>query len=63
MDDVHQAYVEMERSGVVTEAQRKVFNAVSERLLHTDGAQAIMLGGTDLALVFNENDAGFPIID
>jgi aspartate racemase len=63
LDAVHQAYVEMAASGVVTDAQRKVFNTVSERLLLTDGAQAIMLGGTDLVLVFNENDAGFPVVD
>jgi aspartate racemase len=33
LDAVHQAYVEMAASGIVTEAQRKVFNTVSERLL------------------------------
>jgi aspartate racemase len=63
LDAVHQAYVEMAASGVVTGAQRKVFNTVSERLLHTAGVQAIMLGGTDLASAFNEKDAGFPIVD
>jgi aspartate racemase len=63
LDSVHEAYVEMAASGVVTEEQRKVFNTVSERLLHTAGAQAIMLGGTDLALVLNEKDAGFPVVD
>jgi hypothetical protein len=44
LDAVHEAYVEMAASGIVTEAQRKVFNRVSERLLHTAGAQAITLG-------------------
>ena len=63
LDAVHQSYVEMAASGVVSEAQRKVFATVSERLLHTAGAQAIMLGGTDLALVFNQQDVGFPIVD
>ena len=63
LDAVHQAYVEMAASGIVTEAQSKVFNTVSERLLHTAGAQAIMLGGTNLALAFDEKDAGFPIVD
>jgi len=63
LDAVHESYVEMAAAGVVTEAQRKVFATVSERLLHTSGAQAIMLGGTDLALAFNERDAGFPIVD
>jgi aspartate/glutamate racemase len=32
-------------------------------VLHMAGAQAIMLGGIDLALAFNEKDAGFPIVD
>jgi aspartate racemase len=63
LDDVHQAYVDMATAGFVTEAQRRVFNAVSQRLLNKGGAQAIMLGGTDLALAFNEKDAGFPIVD
>jgi aspartate racemase len=63
LDDVHQAYIDMATAGVVTEAQRKVFNIVSQRLLNEDGAQAIMLGGTDLALAFNEKNASFPIVD
>ena len=53
----------MAASGVVTKAQRKVFHTVSEKLLQGDGAQAIMLGGTDLALVYTEQNAGFPIVD
>jgi len=63
LQDVHQAYIEMATAGVVTEEQRKIFDAVSRRLLDESGAQAIMLGGTDLALAFNENDVSFPIVD
>jgi aspartate racemase len=63
LEDVHEAYVAMAASGVVTEAQRAVFIAASERLLKEAGVEAIMLGGTDLALVFNERDAQFPLID
>lgn len=63
LGDVHQAYVEMAASGVVTQAQRTVFNTVSDTLIRTFGAEAIMLGGTDLALAFNETDAAFPLID
>jgi aspartate racemase len=63
LEDVHQAYIAMAASGVVTDAQRSVFNTVSERLLAEQGAEAIMLGGTDLALVFDEATARFPIID
>jgi len=63
LDDVHQAYVMMAASGVVTEAQRLVFNTVSQKLLTEKGAEAIMLGGTDLALAFNQQDTAFPLVD
>ncbi len=63
LDDVHQAYISMAISGFVTEDQRSIFNAASRRLLGDQGAQAIMLGGTDLALAFNEQTAEFPLVD
>jgi aspartate racemase len=63
LDDVHQAYVTMAASGVVNEAQRLVFNTVSQKLLKERGAEAIMLGGTDLALAFNQQDTAFPLVD
>jgi aspartate racemase len=63
LEEVHQAYVAMAASGVVTEAQRAVFIAAGKRLIEECGVQAIMLGGTDLVLVFNERDTEFPLID
>jgi aspartate racemase len=63
LDDVHHAYVTMAASGVVTAAQRAVFTVVCQRLLEDGGVEAIMLGGTDLALVFNEPAADFPLVD
>jgi len=63
LDDVHQAYVTMAASGVVTAAQRLVFNSVSRKLLKENGAEAVMLGGTDLALVFGQHDSEFPLVD
>jgi aspartate racemase len=63
LDDVHQAYVEMAASGVATEAQRSIFNHASRKLIEESGAEAIMLGGTDLALVFSQDDAPFQLVD
>jgi aspartate racemase len=63
LDDVHQAYVAMATSRAVTDAQRLVFNTVSQKLLKEKGAEAIMLGGTDLALAFNQQDIAFPLVD
>ena len=63
LDDVHEAYVAMASAGVVTEAQRAVFEATIQRLLQDEGAEAIMLGGTDLALAFDERTSTVPLID
>ena len=63
LDDVHEAYATMAASGVVTDGQKNVFARASQKLLREAGAEAIMLGGADLALVFNERDSLFPIID
>jgi len=59
---VHQAYADMAVAGQVTEAQRQVFDSASLNLMSA-GAEAIMLGGTDLALVYDEATAPFPLID
>jgi aspartate racemase len=63
LQDVHEAYVAMAATGIVTKAQRAVFTTVSKNLLKEFQVEAIMLGGTDLALVFNERDTEFPLID
>ena len=63
LEEVHQAYVAMAASGLVTATQRAVFATVSKKLIAESGVEAIMLGGTDLALVFNERDTEFPLID
>jgi aspartate racemase len=63
LDGVHDAYVTMAASGVVTAAQRAVFTAACQRLLKDGGVEAIMLGGTDLALIFNEQTTDFPLVD
>ena len=60
---VHQAYVDMAVAGRATETQRQIFYAAGRRLIQDQGAAAVMLGGTDLALVFDGGDYGFDIID
>jgi aspartate racemase len=63
LDGVHQAYISMAESGLITESQRSIFYEASRRLLEDHGAEAIMLGGTDLALAFNHATTEFPLID
>ena len=45
LDQVHHAYVTMAAAGVVSDAQRAVFNVASEHLLKHDGVEAISLAG------------------
>lgn len=61
--EVHEAYVAMATAGAVTDSQRDVFLKVSRRMIGEQGAEAIMLGGTDLALVFDGQDYGFKTVD
>ena len=63
LDAVHEAYVAMAASGVVTDAQLAIFRTVGKGLIDDQGAEAIMLGGTDLALAFREGTAPFPLVD
>lgn len=63
MDAVHTAYVEMAAAGVVSEHQREIFYSAARDMMEADNAQAIMLGGTDLALVFDPATSPFPLID
>jgi len=53
----------MPRRAVLYWSKAAVFAAVSKKLLNESGVEAIMLGGTDLALAFNERDTDFPLID
>ncbi|HEV2955933.1 MAG TPA: aspartate/glutamate racemase family protein [Xanthobacteraceae bacterium] len=59
---VHRAYREMAVPGRVTPAQREVFFAAG-RALKARGAEAIVLGGTDLFLAFDGADCGFATLD
>ena len=62
IETVHQAYVDMALSGAVTEAQRSVFFDEGARMVE-QGAEAVLLGGTDLFLAFDGQDPGFPVVD
>jgi aspartate racemase len=62
LDEVHDAYSTMAQAGRVTEQQREVFLREGERLVRR-GAEAIMLGGTDLFLAFQSRPAPFPLVN
>lgn len=62
LDDVHNAYVTIAVKGQVNSEQLTIFNAACEKLLEQEKVEAVMLGGTDLALVYDANSQ-YPVID
>ena len=61
-EQVQQCYVDMASIGHVVDQQRQTFFAAGRRLAKR-GAEAVLLGGTDLFLAFTGHDCGFPVID
>ncbi|MFT5645299.1 MAG: aspartate racemase [Janthinobacterium sp.] len=62
--EVHDAYIAMAIAGRATEKQREVFVRAGHALIKEHGCEAVMLAGTDLALVFNQAfEPGFRLLD
>lgn len=65
-DDIErlgQTYQDVAVAGVCTEAQRELFFAAGRRMVEEQGAEAIVLAGTDLGLAFDGHDTGHRVID
>jgi aspartate racemase len=63
LDAAHRSYLEMAMAARATEAQRRTLFAIGQDLCRVQGAEAVVLGGTDLFLAFAGQDCGFPVID
>ena len=50
-------------AGIVTEAERAVFDTAVRALRDEAHVEAILLGGTDLALVYRDGETTFPVVD
>jgi aspartate racemase len=62
IDVIHNTYVDIV-AGRHTAAQIDALRTLAGTLLARDGAEAIVLAGTDLSPVFTTENAGFPLID
>ena len=62
IDFIHNAYLDVvyDRS---TPAGIDRLRALAHTLIRRDGAEAVLLAGTDLSMVLNEENAGFPTLD
>jgi len=59
---IHDTYLDVV-AGRQTPGQLDALRELAQTLISRDGAEAILLAGTDLSLVFDEASAGFPLID
>jgi aspartate racemase len=60
---IHTAYVTLATAGFATADQCAFFHAAAIKLHQTQGAEVVVLGGTDLSVAFGDVDLGFPIVD
>jgi aspartate racemase len=63
MEYIHNTYLELLQKGAGTEEQHRNMTAIAHTLQKRDGAEAILLAGTDLAVLFNETNTEFPYVD
>ena len=58
-----QSYQDMAVAGHCTDAQRALFLDAGRRMVTEQGAEAVVLAGTDLNLAFDGQEAGYKVID
>ncbi len=63
LGQVHEAYVDLALSGVPKQTHRDIFFPAGQAMVSGGGAQAILLGGTDLNVAFAGHEPPFDVID
>jgi|SRR5215470_2916563 len=63
IDLIHKTYVELAAAGKGSVEKRDHLTAVASALVQREGVESILLAGTDLTLIFDENNAEFPCVD
>lgn len=60
---IHDAYSEMAHTGASTPERRDLFVALADTLQKRDGVQALVLAGTDFAVMFDASNTPFPHVN
>ena len=63
IDFVHRAYSHLAHTATVSAGDRQQFVALADTLQTRDGVEAILLAGTDFALMFDPSNTPFPHVD
>jgi aspartate racemase len=62
IDRTHRIYTDIV-AGRGSDAQTQQLRELARTFVARDGAQCVLLAGTDLAMVYTQSNAGFPMID
>ena len=63
LETVGACYLKIATTGICTDVSRGLFFEAGGRMIGEQGAEAVLLAGTDLGLAFDGHDPGFPVID
>lgn len=63
VDEIHQVYSKLAQEGRGSEEQYRKLTGLAHLFCERDKADAILLAGTDLALMFNKSNTDFPHLD
>ena len=63
VDYIHKVYFRLASSGVGESSERAGLTSLAETIIQRDHVDAIILAGTDLALIFDESNITFPHVD
>lgn len=63
LNAVHDEYIKMATTGKVDTRQRELLFTIGKGLCEKQGAEAVVLAGTDLFLAFDGHESGFTVID
>jgi aspartate racemase len=63
VNEIHQIYTKLAQDGKGSEEQHTRLTDLAHTLCTRDEVEAILLAGTDLALLFNESNTDFPHVD
>jgi aspartate racemase len=63
IERIHEIYTKLALSGEASPGQHAELSAIAHELIRRDKVDAVLLGGTDLALLFNDSNTDFPHVD
>jgi aspartate racemase len=63
VDDIHRIYLELATEGKTSAEDEARLRELGQTLCRRDRVEAIVLAGTDLNLILDEDNAGFPAVD